>query len=328
MNDIKQLFRIRALGLTLLAVGAALTAGAAGADYPERPIRIIVPFVTGSSNDILARLTSPLLNKAMGQPFIIVNMPGADGRIGIEAMVKAPADGYTIIYSGGAIALIPALRKTVPYDPLRDVQPIAELGAGPYVVVVNPKLPARNMVELADLVRRNPGKYNASAGGNSTFMGMILFQIVTGSRVEIISYKGTAPAAQSVVAGETDLTATDASALVAFIPSGRVRALAVAGEKRLSSLPDVPTTKEAGMPEFLAGTAFGVYARGGTPEPIVLRLNAEINKAIATPEVHKHLVSIGLDPSALSADAYTRQYHRELARWKDVVAKAKLPLQD
>ena len=211
---------------------------------------------------------------------------------------------------------------------MRDVQPIAELGAGPYVVAVNPKLPVRNIVELADLMRKNPGKYNASAGGNSTFMGMILFQIVTGSKVEIISYKGTAPAAQSVVSGETDLTATDASALVSFIPSGKVRALAVAGDKRLTSLPDVPTTKEAGLPDFIAGTAFGVYARGGTPEPIVRRLNVEINKAIATPEVYRHLVSIGLDPSAMSAEAYTQQYRRELARWKDVVAKAKLPLQD
>lgn len=328
MNNIKQMSCKKTFRILLLACTTALGTGAARADYPERPIRIIVPFVAGSSNDILARMTSPLLNKSLGQPFVIVNMPGADARIGIEATMKAPADGYTILFSGSAIALIPALRKNVPYDPLRDVQPIAELGAGPYVIVVNPKVPARNLSELVDLLRKNPGKFNASAGGNTSWMGLILLQIVTGGKVEIISYKGTAPGAQSIVSGETDLTATDASAVVSFIQSGRVRALAVAGDKRLSSLPDVPTTREAGLPEFVAGNAFGVYTRGGTPDAIVHRLNVEINKVIATPEVFKHLVSIGLDPSALSVEQYTQQYRSELNRWKEVVAKAKLPLQD
>ncbi len=320
--------KIVTMTASALGFAAALAALPARADYPEKPVRAIVPFVAGSSNDILARMVSPLMTKAMGQQVIIMNMPGADGRIGIEALAKSAPDGYSILYSGGAIALIPALRKHVPFDPDRDVQPVAELGAGPYVVAINPRLPVKNLLELAEHARRNPGKLNGSAGGNSTFMALVLFQIVTNSKVEVISYKGTGPAATAVVAGEVDFASMDGSAFVSFIPGGKVKPLAVAGTRRLASLPDVPTTREAGLPEFVAGTAFGVYTKGGTPMPIVQRLNAEINKAIATPEVTRHLISIGLDPSSTSVEEYTQQYRRDLARWKDVVTRAKLPLQD
>jgi tripartite-type tricarboxylate transporter receptor subunit TctC len=205
---------------------------------------------------------------------------------------------------------------------------VAELGAGPYVVAINPRLPVKNLLELAEYARRNPGKLNASAGGNTSFMGMVLFQIVTRSKFEIISYKGTGPAATAIVAGEVDFASMDGSAFVSYSPGGKVKALAVAGLQRLSSLPDVPTTREAGLPDYLAGTAFGIYTKGGTPLPVVHRLNAEINKAIATPEVSKHLVSIGLDPSATTVEEYTQQYRKDMARWKDVVTRAKLPLQD
>lgn len=313
---------------TIIAAALLGLNGVARADYPEKPVRAIVPFVTGSSNDIMARLMQPHLTRAFGQQILIMNMPGADGRIGIEALAKSPPDGYSILFSGGAIALIPALRRNVPYDPEKDIQPIAELGAGPYVVAINPRMPAKNLVELADYARRNPGKLNGSAGGNSTFMALVLFQIVTGSKVEIISYKGTGPAATAIAAGEVDFASMDGSAFVSLIPGGKVKPLAVAGTKRLSSYPDVPTTREAGLPEFVAGTAFGVYTKGGTPGPIVQRLNAEINKALAVPEVSRHLTGIGLDPSSTSVEEYTQQYRRELARWKDVVQRAKLPLQD
>lgn len=316
--------------VVFLALSAAMSAAAppALADYPEKLVRAIIPFAAGSSNDVLARLMSPHLSKGLGQQLVIVNMPGADGRIGIEAMAKSAPDGYTVLFSGGAISLIPALRKNVPYDPDKDVQPVAELGSGPYVVGVNPKLPVKNLLELAKMAHDNPGKLNASAGGNSSFMSIVLFQILTESKIEIISYKGTGPAATAIMAGEVDFAAMDGTAFVGLIPSGKIRGLAVAGTRRLSGFPDIPTTKEAGMPDYIVGTGFGVYTKGGTPMPIVRRLNTEVNKALATPEVSKHLIGLGLEPGNTSVEEYTDLYKKDLVRWKNVVAKAKLPLQD
>ena len=312
------------------ALAALLTAGItpALAQYPDRPVRAIVPFAAGSSNDTLARLMSGPLTKLLGHQMVIANMPGADGRIGIGAMAKSAPDGYTILFSGGAISLIPALRINVPYDPDKDVQPVAELGAGPYVVAASPKLPVRNLLDLAKLAHDSPNKLNAATAGNSSFMALVLFQILTDSKIEIISYKGTGPAALAIMASEVDFASMDASAFANFIPSGKIRGLAVAGPRRLSNLPDVPTTKEAGMPDYIVGTGFGVYTKGGTPMPIVRRLNADINKVLATPEVGKYLRSIGLEPGSGTVEEYTDQYQKDLARWKNVVAKAKLPLQE
>lgn len=311
-----------------LTLALLCAAGSAVAQYPNKPIRAIVPFAAGSSNDIMARLVTPNMTKSLGQAVVIQNMPGADGRIGIAALAKAAPDGYTILFSGGAISLIPALRKNVPYDPDKDIQPVAELGSGPYVLVINPKVPANNLREFVDYARKNPGKLNGSSGGNSTFMSLVLLQTVIGTKIQNIPYKGTGLAATAIVQGEADVAAMDGSAFTSFIPSGRVKALAVAGARRLPSLPDVPTTKEAGLPSFIAGTGFGVYTKLGTPMTIVNRLNAEINKSLATPEVTKHLQSLGLEPGDGSAEEFTQQYKADLARWKNVVAAAGLPLED
>jgi tripartite-type tricarboxylate transporter receptor subunit TctC len=312
---------------TLLTCTA--TAGSAWAQqYPAKPIQAIVPFAAGSSNDIMARLVTPPMTRSMGQTVVVQNMPGADGRIGIAALAKAAPDGYTILFSGGAISLIPALRKNVPYNPDKDIQPVAELASGPYVIVVNPKVPAKSLKEFVEYARKNPGKLNGSSGGNSTFMSLVLLQTVIGTKIQNIPYKGTGLAAAAIVQGEADVAAMDGSAFASFIPSGKVRALAVAGPKRLPSLPDVPTTREAGLPEFVAGTGFGVYTKLGTPMPIVNRLNAEVNKALAAPEVAAYLKKIGLEPGEGSADEFMQQYKDDLARWKTVVAKAGLPLED
>jgi len=322
------LLRISTALLCLALSVAWLASGTALAQYPEKPVRAIVPFAPGSSNDLMARLTTPLMSRDMGQQVIIINMPGADGRIGIEAMARSAPDGYTILYSGGAISLIPALRKNVPYDPDKDVQPVAELASGPYIVAVTPKLPARNLAELVKYAQDNPGKLNAATAGNSSFMAIVMFAALTGSKVETINYKGTGPAALALMAGEVQLASMEASAFANFIPSGKIRGLVVAGPKRVPGLPDVPTSREAGMPEYMVGTAFGVYTKRGTPMPILRRLNTEVNKAVANPEVSKRLRNAGLEPSATTVEEYTEQYQKDVARWKSVVVKAGLPLQD
>ncbi len=310
------------------AMLAALWCGAVSADYPERPLRAIVPFSAGASNDTMARLIAPMLTKALGQQVIVENRAGADGRIGIEALARAAPDGYTILFSGGAVALIPALRRNVPYDPVRDIQPVAELGSAPYAIAVHPQVPAKNVAELIRLAKQSPGKLNGASGGNSTFMTLVLFQLRTGIRIVNIPYKGTGDAALAVVRGEADFAIMDTSAFLPHLSSGRIRMLAVAGDRRNPAVPDVPTTKEAGLANYTAGATFGVFTTGKTPPDIVRRLNAEINRIVASPEISKRLVALGMDPAPRTVEECTRRYLADLAKWKDVVARAKIPLEN
>ena len=297
-------------------------------EYPERMLIAIVPFAAGSSNDVIARRISPHLARALGQSVIIENRPGADGRIGIEALTKAAPDGYTILFSGGAVTLIPALRKNVGWDPVRQIQPVAEVGSNPYVIAVNPNVPAQNLGALLRLAQQQPGRLNAAAGGNSSEMAVAQFRIRTGVRVEAISYKGTGLAALAVATGEADFAIMDATAWPAFVAAKRVRALAVAGNNRIAILPEVPTTQEAGLADFTVGAQFGVYTTGGAPAAAVRRLNAEINCVLAMPEMIKSFSEAGLERGNQSVESYTRQYLADLAKWRDVVARAKIPMTD
>jgi tripartite-type tricarboxylate transporter receptor subunit TctC len=314
--------------LLLTAAIPALSCGTAFADYPERPLRAIVPFTTGGPNDILARVISPLLSKALGQNVIVENRPGADGRIGIEALARSAPDGHTILFSGGAVALIPALRRNVPYDPIRDIQPVSELGNSPYLIAVHPQVPAKNVRQLIDIAKKSPGKLNGSYGGNSTFMSLVLFQIKTGTHIVHIPYKGAGDAGLALARGEADMAIMDAAAFGQHPQAGRVRLLAVTAEKRSSAFPDLPTAAEAGLPDYTVSSLFGVFTTGKTPGDIVRKLNAEINRIVALPEVSKRLIAFGVEPSHKSAEEFTKQYLSELAKWKDVVARAKIPLEN
>lgn len=307
---------------------AAFSVAASSAEYPDHRLLAVVPFVAGSSNDIMARRITPPLSKVLGQLIVIDNKPGADGRIGVEIVAKAPRDAYTLLFSGGAVALIPAVRKNISWDPDHDIQPIAELGESPYVIAVNPRVPANNLLELLKVARQYPGKLNGGAGGNSTEMAVALFRIMNNIKVETIPYKGTGLAANAVASGDCDFAIMDGSAWVALVPSGRVRALAVAGEKRLAILPNVPTTKEAGLPNYINGTMFGVYTTGGSPASAVRRLNAEINNILATPEIQNGMAQVGLYTIPRSVEEFTQMYVRDLKKWKDVVKRANIPMTD
>ena len=312
-----------------LILGVLATAGAVNAaDYPERNVIAVVPFGAGSSNDVIARRMGPHLAKALGQQVIIENRPGADGRIGIEVMAKAVPDGHTLLFSGGAVALIPALRKHVPWDPLRSIQLVAELGTIPYVIAVNPNVPAPNVAAFIKLALAQPGRLNGSAGGNSSEMSIALLRIKTGTRMEIIPYKGTGYAALAVATGEADFAVLDASAWLPYLRAKRVRALAVMGEKRIAAMPDVPTMREAGYAGHESGAQFGIFTTGGTPLKTVQRLNTEINRIVATPEITKSFIGIGMEPGGMTVDAFTKRYFADLAQWKDVVGQAKIPMTD
>jgi tripartite-type tricarboxylate transporter receptor subunit TctC len=309
----------------VLLLAFALPPCKASAQYPERMIRAIVPFAPGGSNDGMARLISPEITKTLGQQVIVENRPGAAGNIGIDAVAKSPPNGYTILYSATASTQNPALFRKLPYDPLRDIQPVAEVGQAPYVFLVNPRVPARNVQDLIDVARKNPGKLNASSGGIGTRLASELFQIQNKLKLEIIPYNGAGLAALAVMTGEADFAIMDASPVLGQIAAGKIRALAIAGEKRLKSLPNVPTTAEAGFPGYKSGTIFGVYVAAGTPADIVQKLNTTINKIISAPAMAERLRELGAEANPKSVEEFSALYRKEIEKWKAIVRQANIP---
>ncbi len=298
---------------------------AAWAQYPERLIRAIVPFAPGGSNDTIGRLISPELSKALGQQVIVENRPGAAGNIGIDALAKSAPNGYTILFSATASTQNPALFRKLPYDPLRDIQPVAEIGQAPYVFLVNPGVPARNVRELINLARKYPGKLNAASGGIGTRLSSELFQIQHKLKLEIIPYQGSGQAALAVMTGEADFVVMETSPVHGQLAAGKLKALAVAGEKRLKSFPNLPTTAEAGFPDYKAGTNFGVYVVAGTRADIVQKLNATINRIIGAPVFAGRLLELGVESNPKSVEEFSAWYRKEIEKWKAIVRQANIP---
>ena len=314
-----------AMRIVVLLAAIAVISPAWSAEYPERLVRAIVPFAPGGSNDTMARLMAPELTKALGQQVIVENRPGAAGNIGIDAVAKSPPNGYLLLFSATASTQNPALFRKLPYDPLRDIQPVAEIGEAPYVFLVNPSVPARSVQELVNLARRQPGKLNAASGGIGTRLASELFRIQNRLKLEIIPYQGSGQGALAVMTGEADFVVMETSPVQGQLAAGKLRALAVAGHKRLKSFPNVPTTAEAGFPEYKAGTLFGVYVAAGTPADIVQKLNGTVNRIIGAPAFAGRLLELGVDASAKSVEEFTALYRKEIEKWKDIVRKANIP---
>ena len=322
MGKAQVMLQVTMVAMSLLALGSL---DPARAQYPERLIRAIVPFSTGGTNDITARMISPHLSKALGQSVVVENRPGAAGNIGIEAVAKSAPDGYTILFSATASTQNPALFRNLRFDPLTDIQPVAAIAEYPYAVVVNTQLPVKNLRELIALAQKNPVGLNASAGGIDTRLSVELFKIRHNVRIEVVTYSGAGQAALSVATGETQLAIMDSTPFQPFLASGRVRLLAVASERRLPSYPDTPTTAEAGLPGFKAGATAAIYVAGKTPAGIVQTLNSAINTVIALPEVKEQLRKQGGSSAPVSVSELTQWYRREIQVWKEIVARAKIP---
>lgn len=319
----------RPLMLAALLSGTAMALPAArAADFPDRPLRAVVPFAPGGVNDITARLLAPYLSKLLGQAVVIENKPGAAGNIGVDYMVKSPPDGHTILFSGAASTQNPALYRKLPFDPIADVQPVAPVTQSPYIIAITAANPVRTIKELIAYGRKNPGRLNGAAGGIGTRLSVELFAMHAGIKVEVIPYKGTGPASAAVAAGEADIAITDTSGFVPFINAGKVRILAVAGDKRIPAYPDAPTIVEAGLPGYRSGALIGVYAPAKTPAGNVQALNSAINKVVLMPEVTQQLRKLGGEPEPMSVADFTSWYRREVQLWKDVVAKANIPAAD
>jgi tripartite-type tricarboxylate transporter receptor subunit TctC len=273
----------------------------------------------------MARLIAPELTKALGQQVIVENRPGAAGNIGIDAVAKSPPNGYMILFSATASTQNPALFRKLPYDPLRDIQPVAEIGQAPYVFIVNPTVPARTLQELINVARRNPGKLNAAAGGIGTRLAAELFRIQNKLKLEIIPYQSSGQGALAVMTGEVDFVVMETSPVQGQLAAGKLRALAVAGEKRLKSFPSLPTTAEAGFPDYRAGTMFGVYVAAGTPADIIQKLNTTLNRIVGAPAFAGRLLELGVETNPKSVEDFSALYRREIEKWKDIVKKANIP---
>jgi tripartite-type tricarboxylate transporter receptor subunit TctC len=311
-----------ALGLLFAAPATVL------AQFPERAIRIIVPFEPGGANDIMARQTAPLLSRAVGQPVIVENRPGAAGNVGMTLVARAPADGYTLLFTAGGATQNPALYKNLTYDPINDFTPVSVLAFGPHIFIINPKLPFKSLKDVVDYARQNPGKLNAAAGGATTRLESEMFKMQNNIKLEIIPYSGTGRASQAVLSGEADFVIMDTSPVVSLIKAGKLRGLGIIGDERHPALPDIPTAKEQGYPDFLGGITFGAYAQAKTPRPILQTLNTTLNNLMKSPEMTKWMDSVGAKPVGMNLDQARAWYLKEIAAWKDVVAKAGIQLQD
>lgn len=313
-------------GLLLAAVLACLAAGAV-AQYPDRAIKGVVPFPPGGGTDIFARLVAQHLAKSLGQSVVIENRGGADGNIGMDYTAKSNPDGYTLLFNSSAATVNAAMYRNLRFDPVKDLMPVAVVCEYYNLILVNPvKVPVKTLTEFVDLMKKNPGKINAAAGG--TRLAVDLFRLTNNVDLAVIPYRGAGDAIIALLAGESDLMIVNAPGLTQHIASGKVRALAVTAPQRQADLPEVPTTREAGMPDYTYGSFFGAYVRTGTPPEVVKRLNAAINAITVVPDVVERFRALGAVATQSTPEEANTRYLGDIARLRDLVVRAKIPPAD
>ncbi|MBA2961908.1 MULTISPECIES: tripartite tricarboxylate transporter substrate binding protein [Ramlibacter] len=317
--------RTAAALLAMLLGGSAFAQqqGAAG-QYPSRPVRIIVPSSPGGGTDILARLLAKKLSDSLGQPFIVENRAGAGQALGIDVVSHATPDGYTLLMAASAIVLNQVLSKKTSYDTVRDFAPVSLVSTVSNVLVVNPALPVKTERELIAYAQSHPGTLNYSSAGNGTspHLSMELFRSMAGITMTHVPYKGSGPATVDLVSGHVQLSMPNILTAMPHIKAGTLRALGVTGPRRADALPDVPTIAQAGLPGYESVQWYGVLAPAGTPAAVVNKLQAEIVRAIQSPEVQASMASEGADPVGSSADEFATFIRGEIAKWAQVVKTA------
>lgn len=306
---------------------SSLTAAARAADYPTRPVHIIVGYPAGGSTDIVARIIGAWLGQRLGQQFIVENKPGAGNNIGTEQVTKAAPDGYTMLLINPANAINTSLYKHLNFVFLRDIDPVANVIQVPNVMEVNPSVPAKTVAEFVAYVKANPDKVNVASSGNGTSIHLSgeLFKMMTGIKMTHVPYKGSAPMLTDLLAGQVQVTFDNLPSSIGHIKAGKLRALAVTTAKRSPELPDVPTVAET-VPGYEASAFFGFGVPHGTPKPIVDKLNAEINAALKDPTMLKKLADLGGIPAPGTADDFKTFLTNETAKWEKVVHAANLSI--
>lgn len=322
---------MRALALALLGSATPLaytqtpSTNSAQA-YPAKPIRFVVGFAAGGPNDTLARLIGVRLTETLAVPVTVDNRPGADSIIGTEIVARAPADGYTIAMVSSGATIHPNVYSSLPYHIAKDFAPVTVLAASTFMVVVNARVPARNIKDLIALAKARPGQLNfaGSGVGDTIHLAGELFKSMAGIDMRLIAYKGGAPAMTDVVAGHVELMFSPMGLAAPHVQSGRLRALGVTGIKRWPTQPEVPTVDEAGVPGYAVNGWYGVLAPGGTPRANVERINGEIAKYLKLPDTRTRLLAMGMDPVGNTPDEMAAHLNAELVKWARVAKLAKL----
>src|SRR5688500_8880650 len=309
--------------LAMPCISAAADAPRAAAAYPAKPIRIIVPFAPQGPNDILARLVGQRLTETWAQQVIVDNRPGGGTVIGTEVAARASADGYTLLMVSTSTAVNPTLKKTLPYDTLRDFAPVIRLAETPNVLASHPSLPATNVAGLLKLAKAKPGAITYASGGvgTSTHLGGEMLAIMGGVKMTHVPYKGAAPATIALLSGEVSWQFSSILPTIPYLKSGRLRALAVSGERRSAALPGVPTVGET-VRGFGAYSWFGIFAPAGTPRDIVAKLNTEISRVLTTPAIREQLELDGAEVIANTPEQFAAHFKGEIAKWGKVVEAA------
>jgi tripartite-type tricarboxylate transporter receptor subunit TctC len=315
-----------------VGVALALLAHAAPAPaqtFPNRPIRLVVGFTPGGGTDIVARLIASKLPEVLGQPVVVENRPGAATNIANEFVARSAPDGYTLLVGTSVVAINMALYKKLPYDTVRDFAPVSLFAEAPNVLVVFNGVQARTIEELVVLARAKPGALNYSSAGSGTSQNMSgeLFKLRTGTNIVHVPFKGTAPSLTAVMGGEVEMTFANIPAILQHVKAGRLRPLALSGERRSELMPDVPTIKEAGVPDGAVGVWYGVLAPAATPRAVIDTLSAAIIGIAHSPEMKQRLAEQGADAVGSTPEEFGKLLREEVARWTEVVSAAGLKVE-
>src|SRR5690242_12548253 len=311
--------------LVIAALAVTFTFTAARAEYPERPIRLIVPQAAGSATDNAARLLAAVLGTELGQQVIVEDRPGGALTIGLDLVAKAAPDGYTLGMGPiGALAITRHMVKKLPYDIERDFQPIAIVTRGQMLLAVSPQLPVNSVNELIAYAKAHPGKLTnaSSSNGSPGHVGAELFKFMSGTNIVHVPYRGGAPAIQDLMSGRVDVMFESLQSITPFAKAGKVHALAVTADHRSPAFPDLPTVAEAGVPGYVAATWTGVIAPAGVPRPIVEKLNASINRALKSAAFLDKFSKFGDEPGGGTPEEFTATIKADSAKWADVVKRS------
>ncbi|QNP50559.1 tripartite tricarboxylate transporter substrate binding protein [Diaphorobacter aerolatus] len=322
LNTKRHLLCHAALALCALASSASVSAQAAVATYPNKPVRIIVPYPAGGTTDIIARIAANQLTERLKQSFIVENKAGASGAIGAQAVAQAAPDGYTLVMAtASSHGINSALQKNLPYDAVKDFAPITVVANTPNIIIANPAVPVKNLQELVALARKEPGQINfgSTSAGGSPHMSAELLKMMAGIDMTHVPYKGAAPMLTDLIGGQVQIGFDNLPSTIGFVKSGKVRALAVTTARRWPGAPDIPTVAESGVPGYEVSGWFGLLAPAGTPKDVVDKIQTTIAEAVKSPAVAKQLNDLGAEPVANKPEAFAQEIRDDVEKWRKVV---------
>jgi tripartite-type tricarboxylate transporter receptor subunit TctC len=315
------------LGPVLTAAAMAISTAAFAQQFPTKPVTLVVPFAAGGSNDILARHLGDNLSKAWGQPVVVTNMPGAGAAIGSAHVSKAPPDGHTLLIASVTFTMNPAVQQNLPFDPEKGFKPVAMIGKVPLVLVVGKAVPAKNIEEFLKTAKSKELAYATSGLGTVNQFGAELFAQSAGIKMNAVHYKGGSEAMTDVIGGHSDLFMSSMTQALPLIRGGQLRGLVVTGTERAAVAPEIPTAAEAGVPGVDVEQWWGILAPAGTPDNIVQKLNADINKILSTEATKEFLARDAGRPTPMSADEFGKIIKTELKKWREIAEKADIKAQ-